>query len=218
MLGLPSTMLGLKPVEFVSVGRSVPRGLLQAVEVGEVERSEKPIQQFIEKHPVALVSLVIAHRVWVFPRQMLGKSLGGGWVPDFLLCDWNSMGPQWTIVELESPTVCPINRSGISAALRHAQMQISDYRRHMAENWKDLERVGMPRTKQLLKSWIIVGRRTQHSEDNQARLADFREDKIEVASYDRLLERCIDMADFRTRDRRAARMWLKGPGAKTVAP
>ena len=94
--------MGQPPVKYEPVSRSILKGFSAAWQEAEEARSEKPMQKFLELHPVVLVSILSPHRVWVFPQQALGKAVGGGWQPDFLLCDWTSNGPEWTIVELES--------------------------------------------------------------------------------------------------------------------
>ena len=197
MRPIPSTMMGQPPVDYHSVKRSLVAGFAKALTVAEESRSEKPMQQFFERNPVVLISILKAHRAWVFPRQMLGNALGGGWQPDFLLCDYTSNGPEWTIVELESPTARPINTRGISQKCREAQQQISDYRRHMSKNWQSLEVHGMIGTDQLARSRIVIGRREEYSLKDRARLVDLRHDDIEVASYDRLYDQLRGFVKFR---------------------
>jgi hypothetical protein len=192
------TMMDHPPVDYHSVKRSLLAEFSKALNAAEETRSEKPMQQFLERNPVVLVSILSAHRVWVFPRQTLGNVLGGGWQPDFLVCDWTSNGPEWTIVELESPTARAINRGGISHKCREAQQQISDYRRHLSKNWKDLELNGLIGTDQQARSWIIIGHREDYSTRDRARLVDLRNDDIEVASYDRLYGQLSEMVKFRT--------------------
>jgi hypothetical protein len=85
-------------------------------------RDEKPMQKFFEKNPVALATGVVRpHQVWVFSRPALPKPEGGAWIPDFLVCEWSSIGPSWVIVELKSPTVSPITGRGISAAFQRCR-------------------------------------------------------------------------------------------------
>jgi hypothetical protein len=118
--------------------------------------------------------------------------------PDFLICDWTSNGPEWTIVELESPTARAINTRGISHKCREAQQQISDYRRHLSKNWQSLEVSGLTGTDQQAKSWVIIGRREEYSLKDRARLVDPRHDDIEVASYDRLYVQLREFVRIRT--------------------
>jgi len=201
---IPSQILGKPPVDFLRISADLPRRFSKALGIAEAQRSERPIQLFLEQFPVALLCLVRPHTAWVFPRLALQNALGGGFEPDFLICDWTSLGPEWTVVELESPTMQPVNARGISAACRHAQQQISDYRRIMVENTERNEKDGLMVGHRQAKSWIIMGRRLQISRANQSRLADLRQENIEVATYDRLLEECEAMADYRARQRKEA--------------
>jgi hypothetical protein len=77
-------------------------------------KTEKPLQLLFEQHPIILLTSIVCHRTsWIFPRKSLPKPGGGSWVPDFMICDWTSVGPLWTIVELESPTARATNTKGI---------------------------------------------------------------------------------------------------------
>jgi hypothetical protein len=74
---------------------------------------EKPLQLFFEENPVALLfGLVSPHTGWVIPRPRLSLPEGGGNIPDFIVCEWSSVGPRWIIVELESPKASPVNEGG----------------------------------------------------------------------------------------------------------
>lgn len=95
-LSIPTLMLGEPPIRYEAVPRGILRAFSRALTAAETTRSEKPMQEFFEVNPTALVSLIGPHRVWVFPRKTLGKPVGGSWQPDFLMCDWTSNGPEWT--------------------------------------------------------------------------------------------------------------------------
>jgi len=200
---IPSSILGYLPIDYQAVNRSVLKGFKRVLKIAEANSSEQPMQKFFECYPIILVSLISPHRVWVFPQKFLGKPLGGGWQPDFLMCDWTSNGAEWTIIELESPTAHVVNSRGISQKLRAAQQQISDYRTHMKDNWKDLQIAGLPSTQHQARSWIIIGRRTNYDPKDRNRVIDLRNDEIEVSSYDRLYEKLNAMVDFRISDRAA---------------
>jgi hypothetical protein len=74
----------------------------------------------------------------------------------------------------------------------------------MAENTERNEKDGLTLGHRQAKSWIIIGRRLQISRANQSRLADLRQEDIEVASYGRLVEECEAMATYRVRQRKEA--------------
>src|SRR3970282_1883876 len=56
-------------------------------------KDERPLQEFYTTHPYLLALAFPVHCCWLFPKPRLG---GGKWVPDFLLCDLNSLGYKWT--------------------------------------------------------------------------------------------------------------------------
>jgi Domain of unknown function (DUF4263) len=195
---VPDKILGQVPVSYDGVDYTVLRRFSAALKQAETDRAEAPMQRFFEKYPEALVlSLVGARRAWVFPRLALQRALGGGFEVDFLLCDWASLGPEWTLIELESPTKRPLSANGISGACRHAQQQISDYRRTLQEHTERNNIEGLLSGHRQKRSWIIIGRRIERSSVNRDRLADLRRDGIKVASYDRILHHLQQAIEFR---------------------
>lgn len=211
---VPQTMLERKPVEYHEIPAEVLDEFNKALNEAEAEHEEKPMQLFFERYPVALLCLLSPHRAWVFPRQILNKPCGGGWQPDFLLCDWNSNGPEWTIVELESPSKKAINGRGLSADLRHAQQQISDYRTYMSDHSQSLNGEGLIGTQYQARSVIVIDRRSNHDPQNQNRLRDLRRDGIEVMSYDRLKEKIETMVNLRNAEYESTKEWTKKPTSR----
>jgi hypothetical protein len=121
--------------------------------------------------------------------------LGGGkLIPDFALCDRNSLGFKWTLIELENPTMDATNKDGsVSKGCHHAVEQISDYRRWVRDNALFEEKEGFNGLNVDCDGWVVIGRRDgARTTLEQARLADFRKQHIEVASYDRLLTLAVD--------------------------
>jgi hypothetical protein len=100
--------------------------------VNEAE-DERPLQAFFTEHPYLLALAFRVHRCWVFPKPRL---VGGGkYIPDFLLCDRNSLGYHWTLIELESPKMEATNEGeSVSKVCHHAVQQILDYRRWLRDN------------------------------------------------------------------------------------
>jgi hypothetical protein len=70
-------------------------------------KDERPLQEFYRQHPYLLALAFRPHCCWVFPKPRLA---GGQHIPDFLYCDQNSLGYQWTLIELESPTIEATNK------------------------------------------------------------------------------------------------------------
>jgi len=154
-------------------------------------KDERPLQEFYTKHPSMLALVFPVHCCWVFPKPRLG---GGKWVPDFLLCDKNSLGFRWILIELESPTMEATNKDGsVSADCNHALQQIRDYRRWLRDNALFEEKQGFKGLNADCEGWIVIGRRdTGRTDLEQQRLADFRKEKVEIASYDRLLYQAME--------------------------
>jgi hypothetical protein len=127
----------------------------------------------------------------VFPKPRLG---GGKFIPDFLYCDLNSLGYTWTLIEFESPTLDATNKDGsVSHDCHHAVQQIRDYRRWLRDNALFEENRGFKGLNADCEALVVIGRRdVGRTELEQQRLADFRKETIEIASYDRLLVQARD--------------------------
>jgi hypothetical protein len=154
-------------------------------------QDERPLQQFYMEHPYLLALAFPVHCCWVFPKPRLG---GGKWIPDFLVCDLNSLGYRWILMELESPRMEATNKDeSISADCHHAVGQILDYRRWLRDNALFEEKQGFKGLNADCEGYVVIGRRDGgRTELEQQRLADFRQERIEIASYDRLLYQAKD--------------------------
>jgi hypothetical protein len=145
---------------------------------------EKPQQKFYTEHPSLLAIAFRPHCCWVFPRPRLG---GGQHIPDFLYCDLNSLGYHWILIELESPRMEATNKDeSVSRGCHHAVEQILDYRRWLTENAL-VEQKTYPSLNDKCDGYVVIGRRDGRTELEQKRLADYKQQRIEIASYDRLL-------------------------------
>jgi hypothetical protein len=166
-------------------------------------KDEKPLQKFYAEHPYLLALAFGPHCCWVFPHPRLG---GGTYIPDFLYCDLNSLGYQWTLIELESPTMEATNKDGsVSKDCHHAVEQILDYRRWLRDNALFEEKQGFKGLNADCESWVVIGRRdVGRTELEQQRLADFQKQRIEIASYDRLFYRTKDHLLYLNRVREEA--------------
>lgn len=154
---------------------------------------ERPLQEYLAEVPAFLRQLVPACAdFWCFDRP----SLGGEFVPDFLLCWRNSVGFNWHYVELENPTKPPLIKSGRpSAKLVEALGQVSDWRDWLREN------IGYARGHLGLKGIdaeaggiVIIGRRCHIDPKHALRYRSLSTPSISVMSYDRLIENscCAD--------------------------
>lgn len=167
-----------------------PRLLDELHAVLDGAADEKPLQAFYEAHPYLLAIAFRPHCCWVFSHPRLG---GGRHIPDFLYCDSDSLGYKWVLVELESPREeATTKNEAISAMCQHAVEQILDYRSWLRDNALAEQRE-FPGISDRCEGYIVIGRRDGgRTEKERRRLADFREQHIEVASYDRLLYEARD--------------------------
>src|SRR5437868_2884452 len=152
----------------------VPRDLARKFrEVLDHAKNERPLQLFFERHPIILATSIVRHRTsWIFPRNSLPKPEGGSWVPDFMICDWtSSVGPWWTMVELENPTARTTSSRGISAKCRHALQQIEDYRNYLRKYAMFLRDGGFSGIHSECHAWVIIGRTEKRTPIDCERLA-----------------------------------------------
>jgi Domain of unknown function (DUF4263) len=199
----PAQMCGLDQVSQDRLPSNLARKFREVLDEAD---DEKPLQLFFEKHPTILLTSIVCHRTsWIFPRKSLPKPEGGSWVPDFMICDWTSVGPLWTILELESPTAKATNSRGISGKCRHAIQQIEDYRSHLRKHAVFLRDGGLFGIHGKCHAWIVIGRTEERSIADCERLANLREYDIEVASYDRFLKNCEETI----RSQQSSRRWWK---------
>lgn len=167
-----------------------PRLLDELENTLNAAEDERPLQAFYEAHPYLLAIAFRPHNCWVFPRPRLG---GGRHIPDFLYCDRDSLGYRWVLIELESPKEeATTQGESISAKCQHAVEQILDYRGWLRDNALAEQRE-YPNISARCEGYVVIGRRDGARTDKEKRrLADFREQHIEVASYDRLVYEARD--------------------------
>lgn len=165
--------------------RRDPKLLEELEKILDEAENEKPLQKFYTDHPYLLAIAFRPHCCWVFPLPRLS---GSQHIPDFLYCDHNSLGYQWTLIELESPKMeATIKNGSVSADCHHAVQQINDYRSGLRENAL-FEQKKYPGLSERCDGYVVIGRRDgDRTELEQKRLVEFRQQRIEIASYDRLL-------------------------------
>jgi hypothetical protein len=173
-----------KYIEAVAPSRAV-LDHLEAV-LGDA-REESPLQHALVASPFIWRALLPSCAdVWAFDRP----PLGGRFVPDFLLCQRDSTGFNWTLVELESPTSRPLTRAGtMSAKLNRAQTQIRDWRSWLRQNISYAnEELGFRGIHAECPAWIVIGRRHMIGRDAARRYRELSAGRDEVMTYDRLME------------------------------
>lgn len=168
-------------------------------------KDEQPIQKFIEEHPQILASLLGGHSRFVVPQpQMAG--IGGKRIPDFLIADVDSRGVNWVFVELETPQ-SPVALKEDNQLEQHARKgvsQVGEWRQWVQDNLSQarLPRreggLGLPDIRPDSKGIVFVGRRALLSDNAKiVRLAMSEEQRIDVHTYDYLLERLEGAVRFR---------------------
>jgi hypothetical protein len=153
----------------------------------ETADDERPIQAHLAQHPVILAQLLRGgHGRWIFAKPRFGAEH----VPDFALCEKDSAGYHWTLVELENPNFLPLTESGQqNAKLTHAMQQVSDWRIWLTGNIQYAQQekgfIGLDND---FRAIVVIGRRQARSRQNEARYRELSSERVETMSYDRLLE------------------------------
>jgi hypothetical protein len=161
-------------------------------EVLDAAKNEQTMQTFLAMHRHLLAEhLGGGHCRWVVPQPRLGAEL----VPDFLIGEKHSYGHVWVAVELESPKAKAFTKAGTPGKeLNQAMRQIRDWREWLttninyARNPKSEGGLGFTEIRPKLDGLIIIGRRADYDPSTNAHRQQFREDGIEVHSYEYLLD------------------------------
>jgi Domain of unknown function (DUF4263) len=153
---------------------------------------EKPVQAFLEKYPHLLTGLLTGIERFCIPQ----KRLGAEYVPDFLVCDVNSIGVRWVMIELETPR-CGIYLSdgkSLNKNVRKGTNQITEWRGWLEENRayaqrpKAQEGLGLPGILSRSEALVIVGQREYLTTVTDTKRRElYYENNVKVHTYDWLL-------------------------------
>lgn len=151
---------------------------------------EEDMQTFFTENPFILAEQ-LPHCHHVIPKF----SFGGKYISDFLLPEMASSGTTWVLVELEPVNAKLVTASGqLADRLRGGIQQVKDWRDWLLDNRDQALRprrqngLGFENIEDI-RGWVIVGRRSEVSARfNQLRNQVQRDSKIDVMTYDRLLE------------------------------
>jgi hypothetical protein len=171
-------------VMWLTVPPSLASELAAIVDRAEDESS---IQRFLETHPALIAQLLGGgHGRWVFARHRLGSEH----IPDFMLCERDSGGYHWTLIELESPMHRPMTKAGEqSAKLTHALHQIRDWRIWLRKNIQYAhQELGFVDLDLEFKAMVVIGRRSMQKEEHRERYRELSDAQTTVMSYDRLVD------------------------------
>ena len=154
---------------------------------------EEDIQVFLEEHPEFLVQTLGGGH----GRFQLNKvSFGGRYVADFLIAEASSIGIEWYLIEIESPSL-PLEKGDGSfrAELNHAIDQIKDWRSWIMNNQGVARKprgdggLGLVGIDSRARGLVIGGRRHSYSRRfNELRRQLTSDQKIAVHSYDWLVD------------------------------
>ena len=159
------------------------RALEELLESGEMR--EEKYQQTITTHPELLGALVIGNwRTYVIPKPRLGSE----YVPDYLVLGINSHGPNWVLVEIESPRHQITNRDdSLSTPTRHAVGQINDWREWLLDNVTYVQGQGYVGLTSRSHGVVVTGRDEPLPTRARSRVRTEWENRIAVHSWDWLL-------------------------------
>ncbi len=162
---------------------------------------EKPVQRFLEQRPYLITSLLGGKERFCLPQ----KSLGGKYIPDFVIGDVDSLGIRWVLVELETPQ-CGIYLKDGSALDKYARKgvdQVTHWRDWLLNNIGLAQRprakhgLGLPDISSQAEGLVLVGRRAKRPKTTDAVRKELRHrSNIRVHSYDWFLEKLRGAISF----------------------
>ena len=159
----------------------------QFVQVTNDASDERPAQRFLAEHPELLGCLLQpGNAAWAFDRPTLGSEF----IPDFLLSTHTSAGYRWVMVELESPVARILTNAKLPARkLNEALGQIRDWRAWIRRNIAYAQsELGFQDLDAECPAFVIIGRRSQLSQDCVTHYRELSTSTTTVMTYDRLFE------------------------------
>ena len=169
--------------------------------VVEAAPDEKPIQEFLEKRPYLLISLLGGgHGRWL--RSQV--SFGGVYYGDFAIADADSTGIRWRLIELESPRVRIFGAKGqFLKEARKAQDQIATWRNYIAQNRDQARKskeeggLGLVDIEAGTPGLILISRRAIVAGNEHWRRRDLEASAVQMHTYDWLIEQFEARATMR---------------------
>lgn len=153
---------------------------------------ERPVHRFLASH-----SYFFAHLLRLNGQSPLYSKikLGNEYEMDFAGFDKSSVGPEWYLIEIESPTRKLFTKAGRpSAKLTHTIQQVSDWRDWVQENLPSARKL-MPYIDHPL-GYIFMGRRNDLDQQGQTLLRRIiTENRLyfRIHSLDRLTDWATDV-------------------------
>lgn len=188
--------------EYAVEVRATPEDIEQLRRVIDSATDERPIQEFLEVRPQLLAELVAGHFRYCLPRPRFADK----YVPDFLLSDVNSLGVNWTLIELETPAspVLLADGSQLDQYARKGMSQVEEWRewlsKHLAQarrSKRDADGLGLFDIRSDSRGIVLVGRRALLRHDEREIRFRMRERfGVEVHTYDWLLDTIAGAVNF----------------------
>ena len=173
--------------------RVTPEECASLAELLNSSPKEEDAHRFLAENPKFLIQVMGAGH----GRYQLSKPrFGAEFIPDFVIAELSSIGVQWHLVELESPS-CPVERrDGLpTQQLNHAIGQVRDWRSWLRNNIDYARRpknqggLGLVGIDLRASGLIIIGRRQEYSARyNEYRLEMIDRERIMIHSYDWLVD------------------------------
>jgi hypothetical protein len=163
--------------------------------------NESPLQQYLAQNPKLLIGEMGGHCRWVIPWRRLGSEF----VPDFIIARMDSTGLNWTLVELQSPTVSLFNRDRRpSRHLQEGISQILDWRSWIAANRDYAQRrraqngLGLFDIDHTARGLVLMGGRTMSWIGDREQIRQLKSNlQIDIHSYDWLIREAQQRIEFR---------------------
>ncbi len=169
------------------------RALEELLESGEVR--EEPLQRVLTRYPALLASTVVGGwATYVIPKPRLGSE----YVPDFLVLGINSVGPQWTTIEIEGARHKILTKKGkLAAQTRHAIDQIQDWREWLTTNVAYVQmQAGFHGLTSRAPGLVVIGRDDPTAERQASRAQSDEAARIAVHSWDWLLRGARNVSGY----------------------
>jgi hypothetical protein len=134
---------------------------------------EAEIQTFLENHSYYFNGII---RLYGASPLLAKTPLGSEWEIDFACFDSGSCGPEWRLIEIESPKHPLFTKSGhLSARATHAIQQVRDWQAWVDENL-EYARKTFP---QIIYpcGYVFIGRRSELSPELRQKLRKINNDK-----------------------------------------
>ena len=157
------------------------------------EPKESEVHRFLENNPKFLIqTLSTGHGRF----QISKPRLGAEFIPDFLLAELSSIGIEWHLVEIETPSSQVERKDGRPTQhVNHAIGQIRDWRTWLMNNLdyarrpEDQDGLGLVGIDPRAPGLIIIGRRQNFSSEyNEFRRILIDRERIVIHSYDWILD------------------------------